>query len=69
MRSLIADAFGLVVIDNMPSRARIVLPNSLLVAGFAILLLQAWAMRGFVATGACSTRAWMPGSRRLRSHP
>ena len=44
MRSLIADAFGLVVIDNMPSRARIVLPNSLLVAGFAILMLQAWAI-------------------------
>lgn len=44
LRSLISDAHGLVVFDNMPKSTRIVLPNGILVAGFAILVLQVWAI-------------------------
>lgn len=44
LRSLISDAYGLVVFDNMPRRTRIELPHSLMIAGFVVLLVQAWGM-------------------------
>ena len=44
LRALISDAYGLVVFDNMPRRARVELPHSLMIAGFVVLLVQAWGM-------------------------
>ena len=44
MRSLIADATNVIVLDNMPRRERIVLPNAILIAGFVFIIMQAWAL-------------------------
>jgi hypothetical protein len=61
MRSLIADATHVVVFDNMPRTARVVLPNWLLAVGFVFVVLQAWAVVALSYRRAVDARmdAWL----------
>lgn len=61
LRSLISDAHGLVAMGNIPASARIVLPNLLLIVGFAVLVLQAWAILALSYQRALDARvdAWI----------